>query len=329
MEWHHEYTAHDGNYTPGGNSCEYIVVHYTGNNASANAEARYAESDQHPSSYHYVLDDDACYQLLNDSDTAWAVGAWPGATQLISNRRSISIEVCSNGEAFTAAEQANLREVVGMLMERHGIDADHVVRHWDCHTGRKDCPWAYAGSDNAAWTELHAYITGGSTQATSGWLQSETGGQWWWCWDDGTYPANEWQQIDDVWYHFDSDGWMQTGWLEDDGKWYYLNPQADGTLGAMQTGWIEINNVWYYLDGNGVMQTGWLEPGDGYAYWLDWRGHMATGWQRPEGAWAYFDESGHLARSGCYEIDGKWYVFDGGGALVDKPACDEDGALVI
>lgn len=190
MEIQKQYTPHEGNYRHGGNSMEWIVVHNTGNSASAENEARYAQNDQHESSYHYVLDGDECYQLLNDWDTAWAVGAWRGAVQWIGNSESISIEVVSDGVEFTVAEKDQLRELVGALMAEHGIPADHVVRHYDCHSGRKDCPAFYV--DEGAWADLRAYITGGSdssitfsdggpsVSAPSGdiniWLQAEDDG---------------------------------------------------------------------------------------------------------------------------------------------------------
>lgn len=156
------YHAHSGNYTPGGNSRQYIIVHYTGNSASAVNEAQYAQNNQHSSSYHYVLDGSGTiYQILNDSDTAWSVGAWSGATQLIRNNQSISIEVCNNGGPFSQAEIDELAWLVPQLMEKYGIPASRVVRHWDAHTGRKNCPYYYSGSSNQAWTNLHQYITSG------------------------------------------------------------------------------------------------------------------------------------------------------------------------
>jgi N-acetylmuramoyl-L-alanine amidase len=164
MEISREFHAHSGNYRVGGNSDMYIVVHNTGNTASARDEASYAQNDQHESSYHYVVDGGECYQILDDTDTAWAVGAWKGCTAYVRNNQSISIEVCSNGEEFTDAEKQQLKELVGTLMQRHNIGAGRVVRHWDCHSGRKDCPAYYAGANNPAWNELHAYITGGSDE---------------------------------------------------------------------------------------------------------------------------------------------------------------------
>lgn len=181
MEISREFHAHSGNYRVGGNSDMYIVVHNTGNSASARNEASYAQNDQHESSYHYVLDGGECYQILDDTDTAWAVGAWKGCTAYVRNNQSISIEVCSDGAEFTDSEKQQLKELVGMLMQRHNIGAGRVVRHWDCHSGRKDCPAYYAGADNAAWSELHAYITGGSDE-----MPTYTGGS-----STASQPARE------------------------------------------------------------------------------------------------------------------------------------------
>lgn len=155
-----EFHAHQGNYTPGGNSCRYVVVHYTGGEGSARNTAMWSQNDRHDSSFHYVLDGSGTiYQILDDSDTAWAVGAWPGYTQLIGNGESVSIEVCSNGEDFTTDEIAELKWLVQRLMAAHGIDAARVVRHYDCHTGRKECPEPYI--DEGKWAALRAVITGG------------------------------------------------------------------------------------------------------------------------------------------------------------------------
>lgn len=339
MDINHDYTAHSGNYTPGGNRCEYIAVHYTSNSAPARSEAAYAQNNQHSSSYHYVLDGYECYQLLNDTDTAWAVGTWPGYTQLISNRQAISIEVCNAGGSFSDAERDQLRELVALLMERHSIDADHVVRHWDCHTGRKECPEYYAGAKSNEWSELHDYITGGGTVSEYGW-QHDDGGWWykWWQADGGySYQKDEWQIIDDKWYYFDSDGYaLCNAWHVEDGIWYRFGDDC-----ALLSGWQFIDGYWYHLhtehDGTfGAMDMGWYTEG-GEAFWLTpdsdgehVLGAMAIGWRKPEGSWAYFDESGAMARDTIKRIDGKWYIFEPGGSLVEGTfSTDENGALQL
>ena len=153
-------------------------------------------------------------------------------------------------------------------------------------------------------------------------------GGWWYPYDNGGYPANEWCIIDGSYYHFNGSGYMQTGWLNLGGTWYYLSGS-----GIMQTGWQKIGGSWYwfddsgamasgwrvvdgsyyYFDGSGVMQTGWLSTGGAW-YYLSGSGAMATGWQTIGGARYHFDGSGAMA-SGWSVIDGSYYYFDGSGAM--------------
>ncbi len=90
---------------------------------------------------------------------------------------------------------------------------------------------------------------------------------WWYLYDDGTYPANEWAQLtyngQTYWYYFDVDGWMVDGWLEWEGNTYYLDPVYDGFRGHMVTGWQLIDGVWYYFESNGVLFKNGVTP-DGY-----------------------------------------------------------------
>lgn len=151
--------ARSDRYTHGGNSRQYIVVHNTANTATAKQEAQNLHNNSGQSSFQYAVDDTSIYQCVHDYDTAWAVGAWKGATPYIRNNQSISIEVCNPGKIFSDASIDRLHWLVRDLMEYYGIPADHVVRHWDCHSGRKACPAYYAGTGNKAWNELHALIT--------------------------------------------------------------------------------------------------------------------------------------------------------------------------
>lgn len=181
-----------GRYTKGGNSRKYIVVHNTANTASAVNEARNLANNPGQSSFHYAIDDRDIIQCVHDYDTAWAVGAWSGCTAYIKNSQSISIEVCNPGTEFSTAEKQNLRKLVMHLMEYYNIPASRVVRHWDCHSGRKKCPAFYAGSGNSAWTALHSYITGQSGSVPSGGGSSSSGlGDLSWT---GPKMIKEWQR---------------------------------------------------------------------------------------------------------------------------------------
>jgi len=156
------FRCHPWRYSAGGNSPRYIVIHYTANDAPARNEANnvmYNNDGRQASAHFYSDGSGTIYQVMELTDTAYAVGAWDGATQLIGNRESVSIEVCNDGGRFTVDEIAELRWLVRRLMAQLGIDADHVVRHFDCHTGRKECPLYYSGFNNAEWETLRDTIT--------------------------------------------------------------------------------------------------------------------------------------------------------------------------
>ncbi len=110
-------------------------------------------------------------------------------------------------------------------------------------------------------------------------------GGWWYPYDNGGYPANEWRIIDGSYYHFDGSGYMQTGWLN-------------------------LGGTWYYLSGSGIMQTGWQKIGGSW-YWFDDSGAMASGWKWIDGSCCYFDGSGAMRTDkridGSYvDSDGRW-----------------------
>jgi len=60
----------------------------------------------------------------------------------------------------------------------------------------------------------------------SGWI--EEAGRWKYRKKDGDFCKNCWQEVEGLWYHFDSEGIMQTGWLKDEGKWYFF--KNDGSM---------------------------------------------------------------------------------------------------
>ncbi len=148
---------------------------------------------------------------------------------------------------------------------------------------------------------------------------------WWYVNSDGSY-AHGLKKIDNNWYYFDAEGYMQTGWIQNggwryfgsdgamqtgwmyDGVWYYFNND-----GIMATGWAkDSNNDWYYFDGSGAMQTGWLL--DGAWYYLNASGTMQTGWFF-DGAWYYFNDDGTM-QTGWLLDKGVWYWLDSSGAWI-------------
>lgn len=164
MDVNGDYVTDNGSYDY--NDPQYIVVHYTagadGVTAEANARYYYNNGERIQCGTHYFLGDDGVYQSTPEDRGAWTNGNYDA------NTHAISIEVaCGSTEpCFTDTERSLLRELVCDLMERYGIDADHVIRHFDVadHFGgstvdpHKHCPRPYIDDD--AWAELHAYITG-------------------------------------------------------------------------------------------------------------------------------------------------------------------------
>ena len=81
------------------------------------------------------------------------------------------------------------------------------------------------------------------------WKQS--GNKWWYQYEDGTYPKNEFITIDSKLYRFDQYGYMQTGWFKVNNEDYYAT-----SSGEIKAQWVGSGNNWYYVDADGKMVTG-------------------------------------------------------------------------
>lgn len=146
----------------GCNNPQWIVIHNTANGTSAEGTAygnsQYFKNVNRNASAHYFIDDgNVIWQVVRDCDTAWHCGdSWSrnGCT----NYNSIGIETCERADrSFSPHEIDVLSWLVPMLMDKYGIDADHVCRHHDVTT--KICPAGYI--DNARWQELKQQIISG------------------------------------------------------------------------------------------------------------------------------------------------------------------------
>ena len=85
------------------------------------------------------------------------------------------------------------------------------------------------------------------------WKQS--GNKWWYQYEDGTYPKNEFITIDNKLYRFDQYGYMQTGWFKVNNEDYYAT-----SSGEIKAQWVGSGNNWYYVDADGkmVQNSNWL-----------------------------------------------------------------------
>ena len=159
------------------------------------------------------------------------------------------------------------------------------------------------------------------------WKQS--GNKWWYQYEDGTYPKNEFIAIDNKLYRFDQYGYMQTGWFKFNNEDYYAT-----SSGEIKAQWVGSGNTWYYVDADGKMVTG-FQTISGAKYYFANSGLMQTGWFKINGAdyyaassgvisaqwvksgsnWYYVDANGKMV-TGDYKINEKVYRFDANGVLL-------------
>ena len=150
----------------GGNGIRYIVIHYTANDGDTSMNnARYFQRPNCRASAHYFVDEDSVTQSVRDADGAWHCGGALESSHhplhgICMNRNSLGVEMCSDivGGKYVITAQTVDRtvELVRWLMAKYGIDADHVVRHYDV-TG-KACPEPWV-RDESLWRAFKARLT--------------------------------------------------------------------------------------------------------------------------------------------------------------------------
>lgn len=147
---------------------KYIVIHNTDNYA-AGADARAHAKAQHDGNFsgysaHVFVDDKEAYQALPYNRGAWHVGVNYGGRLfgVCSNHNSIGIEMCvQSGYNYEKAFQ-NTVNVCKQLMKQYGIDAAHVLQHYDVCA--KNCPSAIRAKGD--WNRFKQLIGAKTTTAT-------------------------------------------------------------------------------------------------------------------------------------------------------------------
>ena len=125
------------------------------------------------------------------------------------------------------------------------------------------------------------------------WKQNDTG--YWYVKEDGSYPKEKFEKINDFWYYFDNSGYMLAEqWKKHtDGNWYWFD-----NSGHMATGWKKIADKWYYFNEEGAMQTGWVKYKDTWHYLDSKDGNMVSNafiQSADKTGWYYLKEDGTLA----------------------------------
>lgn len=166
------------NFNPGSISrIKYIVIHYTGALGDAKANCNYfAGGNRNASAHYFVGYDGAIWQSVEDANIAWHCGASSYKHNECRNANSIGIELCvrkkntaSMGATdkdwyFEDATVEAAAELTRYLMDKYGVPADRVIRHYDV-TG-KICPNPYVYNTTAhTWDEFKRLISGGAVSA--------------------------------------------------------------------------------------------------------------------------------------------------------------------
>ena len=135
--------AHRGNYSPGRTQpIEYIVVHYTSNKGdTAQNNLDYFARAKTGTSAHYFVDENEVCQSVQDTDTAWHCGSNNPRHPYCRNSNSIGVEMCDSVGSVPEAVRDRTAAFVRELMEKYGVPAENVLRHYDVTGKRCPAPW--------------------------------------------------------------------------------------------------------------------------------------------------------------------------------------------
>ena len=117
-------------------TAEFIVVHNTANDATAENEVAYMIRNKNQVSFHYAVDDQEVVQGVPINRNTWHAGDGNGE----GNRKGISIEICyskSGGTRFDQAEK-NAAHFIATLLRERGWGIEKVKKHQDFRN--KYCP---------------------------------------------------------------------------------------------------------------------------------------------------------------------------------------------
>ncbi len=200
-----------------------------------------------------------------------------------------------------------------------------------------DGAWRYLDGNGrmavSSWVDNDEYyVDENGIMLAANWLKvpdasAETGYKWYYFNQSGKNLKDEWEKIDNKWYHFGDTGALEMGWILDD--MYYC-----GSDGVMVTGWQKLEppesadyededdegsedgKYWYYFSSNGkkVLPDDdgneiSLKKINGVYYCLDEYGAMQTGWVCVNGDesesiadYRYVDDNGQV-RTGWYSVE--------------------------
>ncbi|MBQ9326465.1 MAG: leucine-rich repeat protein [Clostridia bacterium] len=144
------------------------------------------------------------------------------------------------------------------------------------------------------------------------WKKDDKG--WWYSYSNGTYPQNQWLELEGRYYYLGSDGYMVRGvWVDN----CYL--KMNGEM---------ARNAWKgdsYVGADGRLVPGKVKESTA---------EQAGAWQQDSKGWWYQFADGSYPASRWCEIDGKWYHFDSKGYMqknqwIDNYYVTDSGEMVV
>ncbi|RWM92528.1 MAG: N-acetylmuramoyl-L-alanine amidase [Mesorhizobium sp.] len=133
------------NFGPRRETVDMIVLHYTGMETGAGAEAWLCDPASAVSSHYLVHEDGRIVQMVRESDRAWHAGksSWFGRSDI--NSCSVGIEIVNPGHSlgYRNFPKRQIDAVIGLckgIVQRHSIPAQRVLAHSDVAPGRKIDP---------------------------------------------------------------------------------------------------------------------------------------------------------------------------------------------
>ena len=133
-----------------------IILHYTGMQTGAAAEAWLCDPRSQVSSHYLVHEDGRVVQMVRESDRAWHAGrsSWKGESDI--NSQSVGIEIVNPGHMLgnPAFPDVQIEAVIGLcsgIVARHAVAAERILAHSDVAPGRKIDP-----GEKFPWPVLHA-----------------------------------------------------------------------------------------------------------------------------------------------------------------------------
>ncbi|MCB9261959.1 MAG: SH3 domain-containing protein [Flavobacteriales bacterium] len=151
-----------------------IIIHWTANsgtNANAMAHYNYFQNHDVGASAHFFVDSNQIIEIIPDNEEAYHVGSRysSGYTDLANTIRGthytpnaflIGVEMCVNPESDWDLTQKNTIDLVNHLMQKHGLNANQVWRHYDITL--KDCPKMMTNEEDEAWGRFKQILTSGN-----------------------------------------------------------------------------------------------------------------------------------------------------------------------